>query len=141
MRTPAPPFLNSRRARLLLAPILFGSLVALVVLVRWAVLWTLPLPVCGLRILTGLPCPFCGTTRVLLELSHLDLVAAFHFNPLVFLACTALGAWFALWIVDRLFQRAWQITLLRRINRLPLVRLLTLAGLVNWVYLCFNLPR
>ena len=44
--------------------------------------FSLPLPRCTFRTLTGLPCLSCGTTRCLTALSHLHLLHAFHFNPL-----------------------------------------------------------
>lgn len=43
-------------------------------------------PLCPFRLLTGLQCPGCGTTRALHELLHGHLVAAFMLNPLLLLA-------------------------------------------------------
>lgn len=42
-------------------------------------------PDCPFRLLTGLNCPGCGTTRGLHRLLHGDLVGAFQFNPLMML--------------------------------------------------------
>jgi hypothetical protein len=39
-------------------------------------------PLCPLRRLTGVPCPFCGMTTGVLALSRGDVVAAFAANPL-----------------------------------------------------------
>jgi Protein of unknown function (DUF2752) len=41
------------------------------------------LPSCPFRILVGLPCLTCGSTRTLLALARLDVGAAFGWNPLV----------------------------------------------------------
>lgn len=38
--------------------------------------------ICPFRLLTGKPCPFCGSTRALGALSGGDLVAAWQNNPL-----------------------------------------------------------
>jgi hypothetical protein len=43
-------------------------------------------PVCMFRLLTGLTCPGCGTTRALHELTHGHFEAAFTLNPLLILA-------------------------------------------------------
>lgn len=43
-------------------------------------------PLCPFRLLTGLQCPGCGTTRALHELLHGHLLAAFMLNPLLLLA-------------------------------------------------------
>lgn len=39
---------------------------------------------CPFHLLTGLDCPGCGMTRAMHSLLHLDLRAAFFFNPFVF---------------------------------------------------------
>jgi hypothetical protein len=43
-------------------------------------------PVCLFRLLTGLTCPGCGTTRALHEIMHGHLLEAFMLNPLLLLA-------------------------------------------------------
>ncbi len=52
-----------------------------------------PLPVCGFRSWTGLPCPTCGTTRMVDALLHGDFVAAVAWNPLVLFGLTAVALW------------------------------------------------
>jgi Protein of unknown function (DUF2752) len=42
-------------------------------------------PKCPFRMLTGLQCPGCGTTRACYQLLHLHPIAAFKFNPLMIL--------------------------------------------------------
>lgn len=44
------------------------------------------LPSCPFRLLTGLTCPGCGTTRCLHQLLHGNLAAAFQLNPLLLLS-------------------------------------------------------
>jgi hypothetical protein len=43
-------------------------------------------PPCMFRLLTGLTCPGCGTTRALHQIVHGHLVTAFILNPLLLLA-------------------------------------------------------
>jgi hypothetical protein len=42
-------------------------------------------PKCVFRLLTGLQCPGCGSTRACYHLLHLDPITAFKFNPLMML--------------------------------------------------------
>lgn len=53
-------------------------------------------PVCPFRVLTGLWCPVCGSTRAVHALLHADLAAAASSNVLLLLAIPAIGyAWLA----------------------------------------------
>lgn len=54
------------------------------------------LPRCPFNWLTGLDCPACGSTRMVHALLHGDLVAAWHFNPVMLVAGLPLLAW--LWL-------------------------------------------
>lgn len=40
---------------------------------------------CPMRLLFGIPCPGCGTTRACLAMLHLDVAAAFGYHPVFFL--------------------------------------------------------
>ena len=42
-------------------------------------------PKCPFRLVTGMQCPGCGSTRAFYQLLHLDPVAAFKLNPLMVL--------------------------------------------------------
>src|SRR5947207_6175697 len=48
-------------------------------------------PACPFRLLTGLQCPGCGSTRALHQLLHGHPVAAFEFNPLLVISLPLLA--------------------------------------------------
>ena len=113
----------------------FAGLLLVLAGARLSLAWPLPLPFCLLKRLTGIPCPFCGTTRCLQACSQLDFAAALQWNPLAFVACVGIPAWFAVWSVDRLWNRRW-LALLRRALQNRAVKLgLIAAVFLNWVYL------
>lgn len=39
---------------------------------------------CIFNLVTGLQCPACGITRMLVSVSKLDFISAFHYNPVLF---------------------------------------------------------
>ncbi len=49
---------------------------------------------CFIRALTGIECPGCGVTRMLIALIRLDFKASFGFNPVVFCALPFLAICF-----------------------------------------------
>ena len=51
-----------------------------------------PFPPCLFHKLTGLQCPGCGTQRALHSLLHLDLKAAFLYNPILIPALALVAA-------------------------------------------------
>ena len=55
---------------------------------------------CPFRTLTGWDCPFCGGTRLGSALLHGDPVAAFWFNPVVFVGLGVLTVLGVLWLVE-----------------------------------------
>jgi hypothetical protein len=141
-RQSAPPVLaragSKPKARLYPLYIVLGCLLALASarMVEWLP-WALP--PCGFRVLTGLPCPFCGGTRCLIAWSHLDVAGAFSFNPLVAVS----GVGLVLWALARLLgwapksgsPFAWQV-----IGRKGWL-IVALAVMLNWIYLVLHLPR
>lgn len=93
----------------------------------------LPAFTCILMRWTGIPCPSCGGTRCLAACGRLDFGAAFAWNPLVALAAFALLGWSALALVD---PRCAE-----KVRALLTGRRLAVAGALNWLYLCWALPR
>lgn len=109
--------------------------------VNLAMRWKLPLPFCGLRELTGIPCPACGSTRSLLAWTHLEPINAFLFNPLFFLICLGVIAWALLRAMERITGRSLLSRWEGFIERLPALRIALGLLVANWVYLYLTLPR
>ncbi|MCS6860063.1 MAG: DUF2752 domain-containing protein [Abditibacteriales bacterium] len=103
--------------------------------------WRLPLPVCWMRVVTGIPCPGCGSTRCLMALARFDMAEAFRLNPMVFTAFVLLIGWLLLWTADQYLHRQWAVRVSKRIQRLPLAVIIPLIVVANWIYLYFALPR
>ena len=55
---------------------------------------------CPLRTLTGWQCPFCGGTRMGSALLHLDVAAAFAYNPVVLIGLVVLGLLGVAWTIE-----------------------------------------
>lgn len=137
--TKIPPVIGDQKNS---APLCFlGGLAAAAALLQIGIGLNLPWPQCGFRQWTGLPCPFCGSTRALLAWSHGDVGLAFRFNPLASLACAGLGLWLLLWLADRWWQTQCQSWVQRLANQIKLSWMLLGLVLGNWVYLCLTLPR
>jgi hypothetical protein len=97
---------------------------------------TPPIPVrsvpyqCPLRAATGIPCPFCGMTRGVIEAVHGRFVDAFLYNPgalmIVALAVALLVAWrvqrvqIPVWTVFAFFTVLWTFQLWKYATGRPL---------------------
>lgn len=101
----------------------------------------LPLPLCGLRRLTGWPCPFCGGTRTLAALAFLDFRSGFALNPLVALLWSGSILFLLLSLCFPLTR--WTLASLGSLSRFKRSVWWLIASLLllNWLYLCLRLPR
>ncbi len=55
------------------------------------------LPVCAFKMLTGIPCPFCGMTEAFCEMSHFCFADAFDIQPagaVIYFLCLGAGLFF-----------------------------------------------
>jgi hypothetical protein len=98
----------------------------------------LPRPGCVFRAVTGVPCPSCGSTRMVEAILAFDPLSAFLLNPLVFTALAGLGVWASVSVARTLLRLpSWRVELGRG-ERLALRvgAVLALAG--NWIYLALN---
>lgn len=78
-------------------------------------------PLCGFRVLFGIPCPGCGLTRCLSALAHGDLGGAFHVHPA--------GPFFLLYL-GAMWGTAWWSYARRGDLRSPLAK-----AIPGWVHL------
>ena len=97
----------------------------------------LPRPICLLREWTGIPCPTCGTTRLIEALLSGDLLGALAWNPLVFLILTAVAVWAVLSAASFAFRQTWRVDLSPRER--TWARILAIAALVGgWVWVLWR---
>jgi hypothetical protein len=91
---------------------------------------------CGLRTLTGYPCPTCGVTRAFVRTARFELGSAFRVNPLATVALLGTMAYvqYALSAVVLRTRRLRLTHLTRRSTRL-LLALCAALVLGNWAYM------
>jgi len=94
----------------------------------------LPFPLCYLKLLTGLPCPTCGSTRALGRLFALDVPGALVMNPVTTLAAFAILLWAAADLVLLPQKRALGLELSPRAGR-GLRIAVVVAVVANWAFL------
>ncbi len=137
-QAPALPSVPPLRLRARPGPplgLIFGGIGALAALAIGSLhLDRLPIVLCYVKALTGLPCPTCGSTRAVGRLFELDLAGAFAMNPLTAAAALALAAW-ALADLALLGRRqALSVEVAPRAG--TLLRVAAVAAIVlNWAYL------
>lgn len=91
-------------------------------------------PVCLFRLVTGLTCPGCGTTRALHEILHGDFHEAFMLNPLLLVAIP-----FLLWAFLRYSIAVLSGRALRK-NALPAPYIYALFFIVVGFWIFRNTP-
>ena len=92
------------------------------------------IPPCGFHVVTGHPCPTCGSTRTALSLLKGRPIEAFHTNPLFTTVLGVLALWVVAGAVALAFGRRLTFSFTRRESWLAWT-LLLLAFLLNWWYL------
>lgn len=137
----SPPFLRKPCSFIrLVVPAIFASFLCVTLAARLVVNSDFALPTCGMRLLFGLPCLFCGGTRSLHALSNLDMVSSFRFNPLVLLLFVASASSFLKWLIHGLFRRENVFSQRRFSSAIRIHWLLLTLLLANWIFLLFTLP-
>jgi len=128
----------AERARPVVVALWTAALVAGVGVVAIWLRLGLPRPICRLRAWTGIPCPTCGSTRMIEAQLVGDLLGAAAWNPLVFAVLVLLGLWLVLRGIRSLFGLpAWRIATTRNERRALLVLGLALV-VTGWAYLVWH---
>jgi len=127
-----PPLLSAAEARRFKAPVvIFGLVVAAIIIARVSEHWHLPFMKCAFKSMTGLPCVTCGGTRALRALSRGELAEAFWLNPLVVAGAFASLICLVVWLAFP----AWSFRAKEKISHWPWFKFGILLALLNWIYL------
>ena len=114
---------------------IFGGIGLLAAAAVWLLrLDRIPLTLCVFKGLTGLPCPTCGSTRVLGRLFALDFAGALAMNPFTTLVTVIVAAWAVADLALLPRRRALDLDVPKRLGFALRVGALVLF-LANWVYL------
>ncbi len=90
---------------------------------------------CPLRRYTGIPCFTCGSTRAILALVTGDITTAFLTQPLVISLICMLAPILLFNICAALLKKRMLLLSLSRTEKTVLFVSLTVATLINWLYL------
>jgi hypothetical protein len=85
---------------------LLASLAVLTPVVLLAAFYALGVPVCGSKVLFGLPCPGCGMSRAVVALLRGDIALAARLHPAVFAVVPVLGVAFLRTLLVQLGARS-----------------------------------
>jgi hypothetical protein len=127
--------LMKRKAGELEFGIIYGTIACIAIIaVRFLPLERLA-PACVFRSVVGLPCPTCGATRSLIELSHGEVARAFLMNPLFTVVLLMTLVYFFANILAVLLQFRRVRILLSPFERSFVVGAICFLLLLNWAYL------
>ncbi|QDY81179.1 DUF2752 domain-containing protein [Streptomyces qinzhouensis] len=91
------------------------------------------LPRCPFRLVTGLLCPACGGTRMVYDLMHGDITAAWADNRILLLVAPFALALLGKWVFEGLRGRRWRPRLSGRAQVLVLLTAVTWTVVRNSV--------
>lgn len=94
----------------------------------------LPQYPCVFKVVTGYPCPTCGTTRSALSLFRYDIVSAFFYNPLFFLGGIVFGVWVVYGFYMLFSRKKVKVEFTKNEGRFLKWGILVLF-ILNWIYL------
>lgn len=90
--------------------------------------WGIPCPV---HLITGLNCPGCGVSRMLLSLLRLDFAAAFRYNAVLLCMLPILALLFGSWAYRYIRYGSRRSTRAAEVTELTLVGVLLVWGVVR----------
>jgi hypothetical protein len=112
--------------------------VALLALGQVSSQFEIPVPVCPLKHITGIPCPTCGGTRALRALGHGAVLAALRWNPLVTIAALAAIPFLIYAAAVTIFRWPRVRVLFAPADQRWLRAAAWIAILANWAFLIFD---
>ena len=124
-----------------LAAIALAGLASAILLVMLAERFQTPMPFCGLRRLTGVPCPGCGSIRSLLAWAELQPLDALQLNPLLFSGMIGITVWSLAQLLNRRMGARLNLALSTLGYSRWFVRIVMTSLVLNWLYLCLTLPK
>jgi hypothetical protein len=137
-----PPLPRTGSDTSLAAPFGAGAGVILAAIMgRLTMTGALPALECRWMRWTGIPCPGCGATRCLGACGRFDLLDALRWNPLVASTVIALLAWGVVALGDLLFKTRSAERLGGAVRAALTGRRIAACVALNWLYLCWALPR
>jgi hypothetical protein len=89
---------------------------------------------CVFKVITGYPCPTCGSTRIVSSLINFDILSAFGWNPLLFLGGVAFIAWGFYGFYMLFSGKKIQVIFSKKEILFLRLGLITLF-ILNWIYL------
>ena len=90
--------------------------------------WGLP---CPIHLVTGLNCPGCGVSRMLLSMLRLDFSAAFHYNAVLFCMLPLLALLICLWIYRYIRYGGPRTSSVEKVLEIAMVAVLLVWGVVR----------
>lgn len=121
----------------------FGLIYGTIVLLALVAARLLPIPGlvpdCAFRAVTGFPCPTCGSTRALINLSQARILPAFAMNPLASFSLSCLMLAFFYGLIAFIFKVPRFHVTLSEEEKDRARKAVLLIVLLNWLYLFFAL--
>lgn len=88
------------------------------------------LTVCPFRIVTGMPCPSCGTTEAMVLAAKGHIIQALTVNPLVLVASFIITV-FPLWVIfDLIFKKNSFLTFYFRVEKILKIRIVAAMAIL-----------
>lgn len=86
---------------------------------------------CLFHEITGLLCPGCGITRMIVSISHLDFVSAFYYNPVIFVSSPLILYFVIRLYISWLTSKPYKLNLFENILLYMIIATLIIFGIIR----------